>query len=199
MNTPNNKRRKLSQEKIEKTFVELIQTKEISVSDICKKANLNRTTFYSNYIDIYDLVDKINEKMFNDFFNIYTKEREEKKHSYDFLKLFKHIKENQIFYKTYFKLNLDSKEFPKFVASPSVKCMEQKSYFFLKQLLQISASTISRRLLPIQFSSGFFFRLSPGYTIASTSAFGKYSWSFTSRGSILDLSWKRSTLLTTTS
>ena len=86
MNTPNNKRRKLSQEKIEKTFVELIQTKEISeisVSDICKKANLNRTTFYSNYIDIYDLVDKINEKMFNDFFNIYTKEREEKKHSYD--------------------------------------------------------------------------------------------------------------------
>ena len=118
MNTPNNKKRKLSQEKIERTFVELIQTKEISeisVSDICKKANLNRTTFYSNYIDIYYLVDKINEKMFNDFFNIYTKEREEKKHSYDFLKLFKHIKENQIFYKTYFKLNLDSKEFPKFM------------------------------------------------------------------------------------
>ena len=35
--------------------------------------------------------------------------------NYDFLKLFKHIKENQIFYKTYFKLNLDSKEFPKFM------------------------------------------------------------------------------------
>lgn len=40
MNTPNNKRRKESQNKIEKIFIELLQTKElnqISVSDICKK------------------------------------------------------------------------------------------------------------------------------------------------------------------
>ena len=62
MNTPNNKRKRESQEKIQKVFIELIQTKEINeitVSDICKKAKLNRTTFYSNYIDIYDLADKI--------------------------------------------------------------------------------------------------------------------------------------------
>ena len=55
MNTPNNKKRKNSQEKIEKVFIELIQTKEIyeiSITDICKKANINRTTFYSNYIKI---------------------------------------------------------------------------------------------------------------------------------------------------
>ena len=62
MNKVNNKRRKDSVEKIEKVFVELIQTKnieQISVTDICKAAKLNRTTFYSNYIDIYDLADKI--------------------------------------------------------------------------------------------------------------------------------------------
>ena len=29
------------------------------------------------------------------------------KHSYDFSKLFRHIKDNQIFYKTYFKLKFD--------------------------------------------------------------------------------------------
>lgn len=48
MNTPNNKRRKNSQEKIERAFVHFLQTKEIneiSVTDICKEAKLNRSTF----------------------------------------------------------------------------------------------------------------------------------------------------------
>jgi len=110
MNTQNNKRKKNSISKIEKVFVELIQTKEInqiSVTDICKKTNLNRSTFYANYIDIYDLADKIRLKMINDFLNIYSEEVGDKKHSYNFLKLFNHIKDNQIFYKTYFKLNFD--------------------------------------------------------------------------------------------
>lgn len=110
MNTVNNKRKKSSQEKIESAFLEFIQTKsinEITVSDICKKTNLNRSTFYANYIDIYDLIDKIKDKMINDFFNIYKEESQSKRHSYDFLKLFYHIKDNQIFYKTYFRLDFD--------------------------------------------------------------------------------------------
>ena len=48
MNTPNNKRKKESIERIEKVFISLLQTNElneISVSDICKLAGLNRTTF----------------------------------------------------------------------------------------------------------------------------------------------------------
>ena len=110
MNTINNKRRRESQEKIEKVFVQLLQikdVKEITVSDICKLANLNRSTFYANYIDIYDLVDKLHGRMINDFFSVYAEEVSTGKHSYDFLKLFKHIKNNQLFYKTYFKLGID--------------------------------------------------------------------------------------------
>lgn len=110
MNTPNNKRRKESQERIMKVFLNLIQTKEIneiSVSDICKQAKLNRSTFYANYIDIYDLVEKIKDRIMEEFIDIYREERIQKRHSYNFLKLFTHIKENQIFYKTYFKLNMD--------------------------------------------------------------------------------------------
>lgn len=110
MNKVNNKRKKNSQEKIEKAFLELIQTKEvneITVTDICKMTNLNRSTFYANYIDIYDLIENIKEKMINNFFSIYKDEVEKKCHSYNFLKLFYHIKENQLFYKTYFKLNID--------------------------------------------------------------------------------------------
>lgn len=110
MNTPNNKRKKESQEKIEKVFVQLIQTKEIneiSVTNICKLANLNRSTFYTNYIDIYDLANKIKEKLEAEVDNLYKEERENNRNSNDFLKLFKNIKENQIFYRTYFKLNMD--------------------------------------------------------------------------------------------
>ena len=48
MNNINIKKKK-SQQKIEKIFIELLQKKEIqdiSVSDICKLAKLNRSTFY---------------------------------------------------------------------------------------------------------------------------------------------------------
>lgn len=98
-------------ERIEHVFVELLQTKELSeitVSDICKKAGLNRTTFYSNYIDIYDLADKIKERLEVDITLLYQDERMNKSNSNDFLKLFRHIKDNQLFYKTYFKLGYDN-------------------------------------------------------------------------------------------
>ena len=112
MNKPNNKRKKASQEKIEKIFLNLIQAKdinEISITTICKLAHLNRSTFYANYLDIYDLADKIADKLENEVGNLYQMERKNKYISNDFLKLFKHIKENQMFYKTYFKLKKDEK------------------------------------------------------------------------------------------
>lgn len=110
MNTTKNKRKKSSTEKLEKAFIELIQCKEINeinVTYLVKKAKVNRSTFYVNYIDIYDLADKIREKMFNNILELYKEEAIKKEHSYNYLKLFKHIKENQIYYKTLFKLDFD--------------------------------------------------------------------------------------------
>ena len=106
MNTPNNKRKKASQEKIEKTFLQLIQRKnidEISISTICEISGLNRSTFYANYIDIYDLVDKVKDRMADDFAQIQISNNSKQDYN-GYLNLFKNIKENQIFYKTYFKL-----------------------------------------------------------------------------------------------
>ena len=111
MNTKNNKRRKESQEKIEKAFIELLQTrqvKDITVSDLIKQTELNRSTFYANYLDIFDLADKTREKLEREFSNLFA--------DYDYfnersgaLKMFRHIKENQLFYQTYFKLCYDDK------------------------------------------------------------------------------------------
>ena len=111
MNTPNNRRRKESQEIIERIFVELIQEKnlnEISVTDICKKANLNRSTFYANYLDVYDLADKIKERLEHDVTNLYLDEELNQYNSNNFSKIFRLVKENPLFFKTYFKLEFDS-------------------------------------------------------------------------------------------
>lgn len=111
MNVKNNKRRRESQEKLEKAFVELLQSREIkniTVSDLIKMTRLNRSTFYANYLDIFDLADKARQRLENDFSNLFA--------DYDYfsersgaLKMFQHIKENQIFYQTYFKLCYDDK------------------------------------------------------------------------------------------
>ena len=93
-----------------KIFIQLIQRyeiNEITVSDICKLASINRTTFYANYLDIYDLADKIKDNMYNNMLDLYKEEAIRGEHSYNYLKLFKHIKDNQIYYKTMLKLKMD--------------------------------------------------------------------------------------------
>lgn len=111
MNVKNNKRRRESRVKIERAFVELLQTcelKDITVSDLIKITGLNRSTFYANYIDIFDLADQTREILEKEFSNLFA--------DYDYfndrsgaLRMFTHVKENQIFYKTYFKLCYDNK------------------------------------------------------------------------------------------
>lgn len=112
MNTKNNRRKRASMQKIEQVLVELLQTKElnqISVSDICKRAGLNRSTFYANYVDIYGLADAIREKLEDQVAELYKDEIEQGVNSNNYLLLFQHIAQNQIFYRTYFKLGYDEK------------------------------------------------------------------------------------------
>lgn len=98
MNTKNNKRKRASMQKIEQVLIELLQTKElnqISVSDICKRANLNRSTFYANYVDIYGLADTMREKLEAQVADLYKNEIMQGFNSHNYLLLFRHIKENR--------------------------------------------------------------------------------------------------------
>ena len=107
MNVKNNKKKRESIEKIEKSFINMLQSKEIkqiSVTDICKDTGLNRSTFYANFVDIYDLADKLREKLEKDFNTQF-----EDLNNHSALTMFKHIYNNQLFYKTYFKLGYDEK------------------------------------------------------------------------------------------
>ena len=110
MNTPNNKKRRQSRERIEKAFIELMQEREInevSVTEICKLAQINRTTFYSNYEDVYALASAVLQTLVSEVDNLYYEEVSKGFNSNDFGKLLRHIYENQLYYKTCFKLGID--------------------------------------------------------------------------------------------
>ena len=56
------RRTKYTQKIIKETLLELLEEKEINkitVLELCKKADINRATFYRYYIDIYDLLNKL--------------------------------------------------------------------------------------------------------------------------------------------
>lgn len=110
MNTPNNRRRRESQQRIEEAFTALLAEKElnrISVTDICAMAGVNRTTFYANYTDVYALAEAVKEGLKREVLSLYPDELQSRESSFDFLRLLRHIKENQLLYKTYFRLATD--------------------------------------------------------------------------------------------
>ena len=52
---------------IEESFLELLRQKpaaKITVTEVCQKAQINRATFYKHYIDIPDLLEKLEEQLF---------------------------------------------------------------------------------------------------------------------------------------
>ena len=62
MNTFNNQRSLSTNNRIEHAFLQLLSAKsidKISVSELCKNAEICRSSFYLHYSDIYDLMQKI--------------------------------------------------------------------------------------------------------------------------------------------
>lgn len=111
MNTKNNKRRRESVERIQKAFVQLLQKQElsrISVSELCEMAQVNRSTFYANFVDIYDLADRTRKTLEDQFSDLFRGYDTSTQHDGD-VRMFTHIRDNQLFYQTYFKLCYDEK------------------------------------------------------------------------------------------
>ena len=54
-----------SVESIKKAFVDLLQEEpfeKVKVSEIARRAGIDRQTFYLHYVDKYDLLDKMNKE-----------------------------------------------------------------------------------------------------------------------------------------
>lgn len=71
------RRTKYTQSIIKETFIDLLMEKDITkitVSEICKIADINRATFYRYYLDVYDLLEKIEATFSADLKEAYLKE-----------------------------------------------------------------------------------------------------------------------------
>ena len=71
------RRIKYTKKIIKDTFLSLLSEKDIkniTVSEICKIADINRATFYRYYLDVYDLLNKIQEEFVQELKNATTKE-----------------------------------------------------------------------------------------------------------------------------
>ena len=76
MNKKSNQRYLETERKIQECLIELLNKKdidEITVSEICKKVQINRSTFYAHYLDLYDLLDKLQKYMNTSLINRYNK------------------------------------------------------------------------------------------------------------------------------
>lgn len=68
MNKPNNKRSRNTDEAIiHAAFAAMVEGKKpvskITVREICERAQINRSTFYAHYLDVYDLFEKVERHM----------------------------------------------------------------------------------------------------------------------------------------
>lgn len=64
---------KKTQSLIRNTFAMMISEKKelskITVSELVKRANINRSTFYSHYDDIYGVAEEYENELIDNFFN----------------------------------------------------------------------------------------------------------------------------------
>ena len=105
MNTKNNQRHQDTIAAIEEAFVSLLNEKElkdISVSELCERAEINRSTFYDNYTDIFALANAYAERI--------EKSVAEQPHTDgEFAWIFEHIRANAYVFTIYFKLGMSKK------------------------------------------------------------------------------------------
>lgn len=69
MNENENRRTKLTKLLLKESLLHLMETKpinKITVTEICKGADLNRGTFYTHYLDAYDLLEQIQQELFSE-------------------------------------------------------------------------------------------------------------------------------------
>lgn len=106
MNTPNNKRGQETVKRIDEAFVSLMQEKslhEVEISELCELAQINRSTFYAHYEDLFELANAYAAKV----------EQQLKAQAHidgEFDWIFEYINSNTDQFQTYFKLGISQIE-----------------------------------------------------------------------------------------
>lgn len=122
MNIKNNSRYKKSCEKIENAFLFLLEKHkydDITISQICKRAEINRSTFYCHYLDINDLIIKVEKKFAHKTAGIFN--FGERRSHEAMVEMFTFVRDNKYFYKAF--LNIPYTTFAE--SETKIKCLER--------------------------------------------------------------------------
>lgn len=74
MNHCNNRHHQQTSMRIQQAVLELLKGKEpekITIREICASSGINSSTFYRHYLDIYDLMDKIADRIYSEVFALF--------------------------------------------------------------------------------------------------------------------------------
>lgn len=116
MNTKNNRRAQNTQDGIKQTLLGLLDRMDIlnvTVSKLCEAAQVNRSTFYSHYDNVADIMEEIERETGENLLERFTGENfdENMLFSMEHLAIvLEHIKENQNFYRAYFSQSTAQKQ-----------------------------------------------------------------------------------------
>ncbi|MGN0491801.1 TetR/AcrR family transcriptional regulator [Ruminococcus sp.] len=101
MNTKNNKRYAEMDIKMKSAVLELMKNNEIekiTVKKICETAKVNRSTFYAHYIDVFDLIEQMDEFLSKELMSGYDSSTKLFAEG-SFILFLKHIKKYNYFYR----------------------------------------------------------------------------------------------------
>lgn len=79
-NIKENQRVRITKRMIRESLIELLEIRpinKISISELCKRAEINRSTFYNHYENIYDVLDEIGEVIAKDLEEITLLDKKE--------------------------------------------------------------------------------------------------------------------------
>lgn len=103
MNMKGNQRTVQTENKIKWVFLNLLGEKDISrisVSEICSRANIHRTTFYVHYKDVADLMDHLVAEMYQQMIDIFVEEGKGMR-THGFRRLFELVGKHRSFFDMY--------------------------------------------------------------------------------------------------
>ncbi len=103
MNVKGNQRTVQTENKIKWVFLNLLGEKDISrisVSEICSRANIHRTTFYVHYKDVADLMDHLVAEMYQQMIDIFVEEGKGMR-AHGFRRLFELVGKHRSFFNMY--------------------------------------------------------------------------------------------------
>lgn len=127
---------------IRDSLYELLKTKhlpEITVKELCELADINRATFYRNYLDIYDLFEKIEAELVQNAFSSGNIQDDR----YTLLEL---IYANKDFYREFFSSRLES---------PYIKRTIEAMYLQMETFLK-SQGIYDAKIFPILYQYNYY-------------------------------------------